>query len=126
MNLRPYKRIRELEEHVQSLQDQFNAQLKLYEELENDYNELYEQLQETPKVETTDETSCITYYVDHDLNVKPETKINPDIQNTLLNNDFIQDNQLDDQTALHIAMILISNEVSTQLIRNYEKQASKG
>lgn len=114
MQLRPYKKIRELESELEELRN----------ELE-DKNNRIEELEEEKYIEETSENSRITFFVDNDLNVSTKTFINRAIENTLLNNDFLTESQIGDDMANHLALILIANEVTTQYITNFERNKKK-
>lgn len=121
MNLRPYKKIQQLEEEIARLQKENDELKTINDELKSENDEI----QEYRYIEQTSDDSRIVFIVDTNLNVKTKTYINEEIKTPLLNNDFITENQFDDDMAHHLAMILISNDVTSQIISNFEKNRKR-
>ena len=111
---------------IKELREENNKLKQLNNELSDQVNNLSEELQEKQSdVKTTEDTSSISFFIDEDLNVKPKTFINmQQLETPLLNNDYIQQSQVEDDYAYHLALILIASEVTSQIISNYEKNKS--
>ena len=77
--------------------------------------------QPTEKVEknatrTTKSNSSITFEVDSKLKVTVRCRINNDVVNALISKGYLTDGQKDDNAAIKFALILMTNEVTDQII----------
>lgn len=69
---------------------------------------------------TDDETSSITFFVDENLNISVRTKANQErVSQILADNDYIGPEQMNDEFAIHLAFVLMANEVTAQIISEY-------
>lgn len=69
---------------------------------------------------TEDEHSTITFYLDEDLSVSVKSSINLEkMKQVLLDNGYINHEDVGDEGIYHMAFIVIANEITTQLISEY-------
>jgi len=69
---------------------------------------------------TKNESSSITFYIDKNLNIRVESKANRDMANKLVEENYIGENQVEDPEAHHLAYVLIANEVTDQMVQQYQ------
>lgn len=73
---------------------------------------------------TNDETTSITFLIDDDLNVTTQTRVNLErVAQVLIDNDYISPDHRNDEFAVHLAFILMVNEVTTQIISKYTSES---
>ncbi len=69
---------------------------------------------------TKDECSSIAFYIDKDFKVRVESKANRDMGNKLVEEGYLSDHQVEDPEAHHLAYLLIANEITDQMISQYQ------
>lgn len=64
----------------------------------------------------TDENSFVTFYIDNDLKISVNSKVNKEIAPALIDNDVIIAEEAENIDVLQMALVVIANESSEQLI----------
>lgn len=123
--LRDYEnRIDELESRILDLQ-QTKRQLQekavdLERTLMSRVDELSNLKKNPIKLFEDGEESKIVFSVDKDLNVKTKTAVSKEIIDILLNNNYISSDQMEDEFALHLAMVLIADDIVSEILSQFE------
>lgn len=109
---------KELNETIESQQHIINGLKSDNAELEARVKDLIADLSAIQRTEK--ESSSISFYIDKELKVLPKTKINDEIIPALIDENYINQGVSDNEIVLHLAMLLIANEVSEQIIEEFE------
>lgn len=101
-----------------------NKFLKLAEELNKQDENLYKLIKGEVDLSTLEviesDDSSLTFTIDNDLRVSIHTRINPDIAMVLLDHEYIEENQTQDNLAIEIAFLLMAYEAMDQILTQYE------
>lgn len=112
---------------------------KKFRELESKYNDSEKELEEVKKrlktkekenetlasqlFEREESETAITLTVSDDLNtVTPITRYNPQIIRKLVETQYLPSNKVDDEFAIHLAVMLICEEAITEIISAFEQE----
>lgn len=117
MNLNPFKTIREIEAENKKLSEYCNNLFSAKVELQKLVASLREDLN---RERIPEGDSTITFSIDKTFKVKTFTKVNPDIIKSLVRAQYIEPHQEEDTDAHHLAFVLLANEVSQQLLDEYQ------
>jgi hypothetical protein len=78
----------------------------------------------TPKKEKViDERSQLIFFIDKDLRIQIKSKINTDIAQKLVDEGYILEGQIEDESAIQLAFILLANEATDQILDQVNEQA---
>ena len=101
-------------------QQQHETQLELERTQAEEKNELLEKEIESYKEDhfkTINEgNSCIIFDIDSELKTTVKSRINDEISMSLIDEGYITSEQSHDESAIQLAFILITNEVTEQII----------
>lgn len=66
------------------------------------------------------DSSTFTFYFDKDLVTSMETDVNPNVVDKLVAEGYLAERDISNEDAIHLAFVLIANEVTESIIEQYE------
>jgi hypothetical protein len=99
----------------------------IHEQLDNEIELLQEELKTLKSSGITpisEGNSSILFEIDNDLNIKTKSRINKDIVNSLIDNEYLTSAQSEDDAVIQLVFVLLANEATEQIIDEVNENAN--
>lgn len=90
----------------------------------NELQEENEKLKASGAIPIAEGNSSILFEIDNELNVSTKSRINKDIAGVLVDNQYLDSTQSEDNAAIHLVFILLANEVTDQIMQEINENAN--
>ncbi len=99
------------------IQEQLDSEIELLQKE-------IETLKASGAIPISEGNSSILFEIDKELNVTTKSRINKDISSTLIDSNYLDSSQSEDDAAIHLVFILLANEVTEQIIEEVNENAN--
>lgn len=113
-----------LEQSMKAYEEEVQQKSDQIQELRRENEQLQQQIEELQKIHKVDEqqrTQIVLYVNNDDIShIKPVTRINPRIIDTLIEEGYLDSSHYQDETAHHLALMVLANEATGFIISDFE------